>query len=253
MSSARGLDSKHVHRLLFGVYYQEDIVDRLCGIAPLLVRAFGPCALGAARQRNLIFLHVPRTAGASISQALYGQRCIQHYNARSLRAMAPKFWDETESFAVLRDPFDRFASSYAFVRAGGTETCILSEVFRKQTRNLRCVDDYLSFIEERDVMQLDFVMRPQAWFACNSQSGLPLVKRLFLYGRDQAALLAYLRTHGVASLPWLNRCVRIPLALSRRQKNRIEAIYAADFGLMDQMARQARDIAAWRVAAVAAE
>jgi hypothetical protein len=235
MPSPRFMDPKRIHRLLFGVYYQEDIFEQVSHLVPPVMPALGRQVLKDARARKLIFLHVPRTGGTSISSSLYGKRCTQHYSAACLKAMAPQFWAQTESFAVLRDPYDRFASSYAFVRGGGTDTCRLSDVFLEQTANIRSVDDYLSFIEAREAMQLDFVMRPQAWFVCDHQSGLPLVQRLFQYGRDHVALLAYLESHGIAGLPWLNRSLRIPLTLSRRQKLRVEKIYAADFALLDLM------------------
>jgi hypothetical protein len=233
MSSPRSMDSKRIHHLLFGVYYQEDILDRFSRLAPIAIRAMAPRVLAGARRRNLIFLHVPRTGGTSISYALYGSHCIQHHRAACLKAMAPQFWNATASFAVVRDPIERFASSYTFVRAGGTQSCRLSEVFRAETAHIRCVDDYLSFIEERTVFELDFVMRPQSWFVCDPESGLPLVRRLFLYDRDQVSLLAYLRPHGINVLPWLNRSLRIPLVLSRRQKLRVEKIYEADLGLVN--------------------
>ncbi|HEX4026425.1 MAG TPA: sulfotransferase family 2 domain-containing protein [Rhizomicrobium sp.] len=253
MSPPRLMDPKRIHRLLFGVYYQEDIFEQVSRLAPLAMRALGSRVLEGMRRRNLIFLHVPRTGGTSITRALYGNHCIEHHSAACLKAMAPEFWNVTDSFAVMRDPFDRFASSYAFVRGGGTETCRLSDVFQAQTAHIRGVDDYLCFIEERTAFALDFVMRPQAWFVCDPAGGPPLVRRLFLYGRDQASLLAYLRRHGIAGLPWLNRSLRIPLSLSRRQKLRVEKIYAADFQLLDLLtARRAADTGL-TPAAIAAE
>jgi hypothetical protein len=242
----RVADPKRIHRLLFRVYYQEDIFERFHDIAPVM-RALGTRVLAQARRRNLIFLHVPRTGGTSISHALYGSQAIEHYSARCLKSMAPDFWNATQSFAVLRDPLDRFASSYAFVRGGGTPSCRLSEVFRRQTAAIESVDDYLDFIEARGPLDLDFVMRPQAWFVCDPASGLPMVRRLFLYGRDHAALLAYLKPFGIDSLPWLNRSVRIPLALSGHQKRRVEKIYARDFALIDLLS--ARQPAAFGIAA----
>lgn len=254
MASLRFMDPKRIHHLLFGVYYQEDIFEQIGRAVPLILRAAAGQVLKDARARRLIFLHVPRTGGTSISSALYGKHCTQHYSAGCLKAMAPAFWNQTKSFAVLRDPFDRFVSSYAFVRGGGTRTCHLSNVFLEQTAGIRGVDDYLSFIEERAPLQLDFVMRPQHWFICNSGSGLPLVRRLFLYGQDHVALLAYLESHGVAALPWLNRSLRIPLTLSRQQKLRVEKIYAADFELMDLLAiRRAADARDLPASAIAAE
>jgi hypothetical protein len=248
-------DSKAIHRALFGAFYEEDIYDKFCGLMPRAMRLFGWRVDEAMRQRNLIFVHVPRVAGTSIAHALYGPRCTRHHSIRYYKTVAPDFWARADSFAMLRDPFDRFASSYAFVRSGGTESCRLSDVFAKQTASLRGVDDYLSFVEERDALSLDFVMRPQSWFVCDLETGEPLVKRLFLYGPDSEALAAYLKSHGVAKLPWLNPSARIPLLLSARQKSRIEKIYARDFELVEMLRRQraheAFNLA--RIAGIAAE
>ena len=248
-------DPKQIHRLLFGVYYQEDIFEKFCGMASPAMRALGWRIPKAMRQRNLIFLHVPRAAGTSIAHALYGEHCIQHYSARYFKAVAPGFWARAESFAVVRDPYDRFASSYAFVRSGGTASCRLSDVFLDQTEDIHSVDDYLSFIEERDALSLDFVMRPQSWFVSDLKTGQPLVKRLFLYGRDHEMLSAYLSAHGVARLPWLNRSMRMPLDFSARQKSRIQKLYAADFQLVEQLrsARTATEREILRAMGVAAE
>jgi hypothetical protein len=248
-------DSKVIHRALFGVFYEEDIFDKFCGLTPRTMRLFSWRIEEAARQRNLIFVHVPRVAGTSIAQALYGPRTTRHYSARYFKTVAPDFWAQADTFAMLRDPFDRFASAFAFVRSGGTENCRLSEVFVRQTAHLRGVDDYLSFVEERDALSLDFVMRPQSWFVCDLETGLPLVKHLFLYGRDDNALATYLKGHGVGKLRRLNPSIRIPLLLSARQKRRIEKIYARDFELVEELrrrdAREDSDLP--RIAGIAAE
>jgi hypothetical protein len=246
------LDPKRINRALFGAYYEEDIYDRLCTALPAVMRAFSSRIPPAMQARNLIFIHVPRAAGSSIMQALYGPGCTHHHSIRYFHALDPAFAAQARSFALLRDPFDRFASAFAFVRAGGTATARLSDVFVRQTRNVRTVDDYLAFLEGRGPLDLDFVMRPQAWFVCAGapHGDVPLVRDLFVYGEDDAALARYLARHRTGPLPWLNRGDRLPVLLNRRQRGRIERLYAGDFALLDSV-RQARD--ALRVAAIAAE
>lgn len=248
-------DSKRIHRALFGAFYEEDIYDKFCGLAPRAMRLFHWRIDRAVRRRNLIFVHVPRVAGTSIAQALYGPRCTRHHSIRYFMTVAPRFFARAQSFAVLRDPFDRFVSSYAFVRCGGTRSCRLSDIFVRQTAGLKNVDDYLSFIEERDDLSLDFVMRPQSWFVCDLKTGMPLVRRLFLYGQDEDLLADFLKAQGVTELPWLNRSERPPILLSARQKNRVEKIYARDFTLVDALrSRHAReDWNITRIAGIAAE
>lgn len=233
-------DAKRINRSLFGAWYEEDIYDRFCMALPTMMRAFWWRIPPAMRTRNLIFVHVPRVAGTSIVRALYGEGCIHHYSMRYFRAVHPSFAESVPSFALLRDPFDRFASAFAFVRAGGTQACRLSEVFLRQTAHLATVDDYLSFLEGRGPLDMDFVMRPQSWFVTDSACEAVLVKDLFLLGEDSAALTAYLAPHGVGRLPWLNRAPRAELFLTARQRRRIERLYADDFVLIDSVRRQRR-------------
>jgi hypothetical protein len=245
-------DPKRIHRALFGVYFEEDIFERVCQGAPWAMRALSWRLDEQARRRNLIFVHVPRAAGTSIAHALYGPRNTLHHSIRYFRALDPGFHARAESFAVLRDPVERFASSFAFVRAGGTPSCRMSDVFIRQTRSLRTVDDYLSYLEGRDPWSLDFVMRSQAWFVTDLQTNAVLVKRLFQLGPDSMALAAFLQRHGVTSLPHLNAAPRLPLSLTPRQQDRIRRLYAADFALLAGLAG-ARQREAERLARTAAE
>jgi hypothetical protein len=152
----------------------------------------------------------------------------------------PGFAESAPSFAVLRDPVDRFASAFAFVQAGGAQSCRLSEAFRRQTEHLKTVDDYLSFLEGRGPLDLDFVMRSQSWFVTGRDGATVLVKNLFLLGEDSAALVAYLAPHGIGKLPWLNRAPRAHMMLTQSQRRRIERLYADDFTLIDSVRRQKR-------------
>jgi hypothetical protein len=246
-------DPKRINRALFGAWYEEDIYDRFCTALPAAMRAFRRRIPAAMRARNLIFVHVPRVAGTSIVRTLYGDGCIHHHSMRYYRALDPQFAQRADSFALLRDPFDRFASAYTFVRAGGTPSSRLSDVFVRQTARIATVDDYLSFLEARGPLDLDFVMRPQSWFVCDPVSGVPLVKDLFLLGEEAGALAAYLAPQKIGPLPWLNRAARTALLLNARQRRRIERLYADDFALIDSVrsARRAQDTI--RSAAIAAE
>lgn len=227
-------DSKRINYALFGAYYEEDIYDRACAALPFLARGLWWRMPQAMRRRKLIFIHVPRVAGMSIVHALYGRGCIRHFSMRYYRAIDPSFAGKAESFALLRDPVDRFASAYAFVRNGGTAASRLSDVFVAQTAHIASVDDYLSFLEERSALDLDFVMRPQSWFVCGDD-GAVLVKRLFLYGEDRPALGSFLKSHGIEILPWLNRAERTELRLTPRQLGRIGQLYASDFALIESV------------------
>jgi hypothetical protein len=183
----------------------------------------------------------------SVAEAM-GARPLSHYSMRYYRTVAPRFAEAADSFAVLRDPFERFASAFAMIRSGGAERVRLSPPFREQTAHIRSVDDYLDWLEPRTPLQCDHVMRPQSWYVTDLKTGEVLVKRLFLLGAETEVLETYLRGHGIGPLGWVNRSQRQPLDLTPAQARRVVSLYEQDFALIGTLrAQHARESAARRV------
>ncbi|HEY5347741.1 MAG TPA: sulfotransferase family 2 domain-containing protein [Rhizomicrobium sp.] len=229
-------DPKRLHHAICGLFYLEDIFDAICRHLPLLARILWWRIDPRISQRKLLFIHVARSGGTSVCHALYGGR-IDHYSIRYYRTIHPRFCEQVSSFALLRDPFERFKSAYFYVINRGAAMARLSDVFVAQTAHIVTVDDYLDFLESRDVSQLDFVMRPQSWFVCDLKTGEPLVKNLFRQGADDHRLKVFLRAHDAGNLLWLNRSRRQELELTPAQERRIERIYAHDFALIEMLAQ----------------
>ena len=229
-------DPKRLHYFLFRIFYLEDLFDTACRRWPRLMRLFWWRIDPRLMNHKLLFIHVPRAGGTSVAHALYGGP-INHYSIRYFRGINPDLCERATSFALLRDPYERFKSSYFFILNRGGPLARLSDVFVEQTAQIVTVDDYLSFLESRDPIRMDFVMRPQSWFVCDPATGEPLVKNLFRQGVDDDRLRTFLRGHGVGELPWLNRGTRPDLQLTPEQKRRIERIYASDFALIESLSQ----------------
>ena len=230
-------EPKRLHYFLFRIFYLEDLFDSACRRWPRLMRLFWWRIDPRLMAHKLLFIHVPRAGGTSVAHALYGGP-INHYSIRYFRTINPRLCDRATSFALLRDPYERFQSAYFFILNRGGPLARLSDVFVEQTAHIETVDDYLSFLETRDPVRMDFVMRPQSWFVCDPVTGEPLVKNLFRQGMDDERLRAFLHSHGVGELPWLNRGTRHSLELTPEQKRRIERIYASDFALIESLSQE---------------
>lgn len=67
-----------------------------------------------------IFIHIPKCAGVSIAQSLFSNHGAGHYTCHQFREV---FGDSTYAdyltFAFVRNPWDRLASAYHFLRQGG--------------------------------------------------------------------------------------------------------------------------------------
>lgn len=230
------LDSKRINRLIFGVYFEDDIYERFCRRFPRLMRLFWWRMDPVFRRRNLLFIHVPRAAGMSVARAL-GAAGTRHYSVRYFATIDPKWFAAVPSFAVIRDPVDRFISGYSYMRAAGAEGVHMAAVFADQTRHIDSVDAWLDYLEGRDIFDLDFVARPQSWFVTDTD-GKVMVKKLFILGEDDAALADYLKPQGIGAIPHVNRSRRQKLELTAEQRRRVEKIYAADFALIESLRAQ---------------
>jgi hypothetical protein len=67
---------------------------------------------------GILFVHVPKAAGTSISMTLYG-RSIGHRRLSEWQTMFPHSVQKVKTFAVVRDPIARFVSAFQFLKAGG--------------------------------------------------------------------------------------------------------------------------------------
>lgn len=219
---------------LFGVTLVSDVGEKLCdmGIRPWLGRK-RQAALDCVRDAGVLFIHVPKNAGMSISNALYGRQ-IKHRSMRYYGRVAPDIARELPSFAILRDPVDRFLSAYAYARAGGSLHNSIAVPFHKRYRAFGCVDDALDHVEAaRSVYDVDHVFRPQSWYV-TGRRGAVAVKQLFLM--DQMHGISDVAPGlGATSLPRLNRAEGNKPAPTAGQIDRINRLYRHDVRLIEQI------------------
>lgn len=139
------------------------------------------------RERGILFIHIPKNAGTSISHALYGKE-IGHHPVAWYRERFPYSLAGIPSFAVVRDPVRRFASAFLFLKNGGlnaddayfareklspfTEPLQLAEACRRPEfwRALQARHHHFktqsSFVDWRGRRAVDFLLRFEELPAC---------------------------------------------------------------------------------------
>lgn len=134
-------------------------------------RPESPYSLGPALATGVLFVHVPKTGGTSVARALYGGAGVGHRTVREVRAeLGPRF-DGLSTFAVVRDPVDRLASAFRYLKAGGSNR--LDAAFAE--RVLRDVPTLEAFVvgwltPRTSRAQVHF--RPQADFVLDARGRL---------------------------------------------------------------------------------
>lgn len=136
----------------------------------LLVRRRSPIWIGA----GIVFIHIPKAAGTSINQALYG-RFMGHTHALDVERWGSATVKALPSFAIARNPWDRLVSAYRFAKRGaGVGGDIKAAILRPeqyQTPEFERFDTFVTdWLSSRDISRLDYVFQPQSLFVCD-QSG----------------------------------------------------------------------------------
>lgn len=165
-------------------------------------RQFDFPVAAVVRGAPLLLIRVPRTASVSLALQVYGQVShVPHRSAAFYRDADPAFFALSTSFAVVRDPWDRVASAYRWLRSRGNE---LAAPDRRGRASVAGVDSFERFV--LDVLEpaaaagrlrhLDPVLHQQCDYVCDA-AGRVIVDRLFRLER-MGEVQAFLAASGVS-------------------------------------------------------
>jgi len=188
------------------------------------------------REAGLLFVHIPKAAGMSISEALYGAQ-IKHASIRLHRHLDRALRD-MPSFAVMRDPADRFLSAYRYGRAGGSANNDVAEPFRTRYMAFRSIDEALDHVETASSpYAVDHIFRAQSWYVTDDKGRVAVDRLVAIDDLDQ--LPSLVPGFPACSLPALNRSQPIEVPrLNAAQHARLRVIYADDYALWENVARR---------------
>ena len=114
--------------------------------ARLLERLTGSGLPRHLRNSDYLFIHIPKNAGISIANALYGKPVwprTWHRTALQIKNEYPDFFTTRISFAVIRNPWDRVVSAYEYLRAGGTPRAPLARKTTPPSAKLRSFEVFV--------------------------------------------------------------------------------------------------------------
>jgi hypothetical protein len=114
--------------------------------------------------RGIVFIHIPKAAGTSINQAIYGM-FMGHPRASDVETWGSERVRRLPRFAVVRNPWSRLVSAYRFATRGGGIGPAVAGMSDPEQYRVAEFDSFGRFVHEwlaeRDVTRLDGVFRPQ--------------------------------------------------------------------------------------------
>ncbi|WP_161626835.1 sulfotransferase family 2 domain-containing protein [Desulfospira joergensenii] len=130
--------------------------------------------------QSLIFVHVPKAAGTSVSRSLFN-RSVGHLPAHYLKKVDPNLWNSAYSFAVVREPLDRLISAYLFLKNGGTTDVQVTEKNYYRSKAFETFPTFVTYWLTKhffEIQKYDYVLWPQHQFVCDKFGDI-LVDKIF--------------------------------------------------------------------------
>lgn len=119
-------------------------------------------------REGVLFIHVPKAAGTSMSRALYG-RSLGHFRAAEVRHAFPAAFEQWFTFALVRNPWARLLSAYTFARAGRTDSAGVHR-HRRYLADPRFASFerfVLEWLPQADLEREDNIFREQWRYLCD--------------------------------------------------------------------------------------
>ncbi len=191
------------------------------------------CRLRRIRDAGVLFVHIPKNAGMSVSSILYGEQ-VFHPTIRYYQRVAPDIARSLPSFAIWRHPVERFVSAFRYARTGGSQDAPISRAFQKTYRAFRTLDDALDHVASANCLyQVDHIFRPQFWYIAD-HAGRIAVDNICMI-EDLDAMIAAKALPGLHKVARLNRSEAIDVALTSDQLQRLHDLYPIDFAIYDSL------------------
>ena len=117
-------------------------------------------------RRKIIFVHIPKTGGTSISAALFGNASLTwgHFGVRDFYAELGAEIDDYYKFCVVRNPWDRFVSAYHYLSNVPDTVTFRTKSFADLFVRGRSIDDLARYLHENPHMRRWAHFRPQSDF-----------------------------------------------------------------------------------------
>jgi hypothetical protein len=191
------------------------------------------------REAGVLFIHIPKNAGMSVSKILYGEQ-VFHPTIRYYQRVAVDIAHDLPSFAIWRNPVERFVSAYRYARAGGAAEAPVSRAFRTRYMAFKSLDDAIDHVESSpSLFDVDHIFRPQFWYVADMAGRIAVDNLCMIDDLDRAVTTDALP--GLREIARLNRSKSLVTRVNAEQLCRLHQLYPIDFAIFDALQKRTSD------------
>ena len=184
-------------------------------------------------KRGLVLIHIPKNAGTSVEDALFGYR-VRHRTWREVMELCPRAWAAVPKIAILRDPVDRFLSAFDYLKSGGRNA--QDRHFGARMIGGRAIDAFVDQLSSdagfRATAMRFFHFRPQVDYVCD---GSTVMVDTLIPLHHMAAGLARVANLPPGSLRHANKTTGARTQISQKNIDQVQELYAADMALFERV------------------
>ena len=181
--------------------------------------------------KKCVFFHIPKTAGISISNSLFGDIKWGHRNVDFYKShYGEKVFNSLYKFCFVRNPYDRLFSAYTFLNEGGINNQDL-EFSNSYLQEFASFDEFvLKGLEKEEIMNWVH-FKPQYTFVCDENDNIVMdfVGKMENLNADFNAVCKHLNIE--SELQKLNMSATKKNNFSEKVKTMIKLKYQKDFNL----------------------
>ena len=119
-------------------------------------------------KNNVIFVHVPKTGGNSITNSIFGSNGTGHDPISRYKIFDEAKFTSYFSFAFTRNPWDRFVSAYFYLKKGGIGLYD-SEFYKNYLQHFDGFEDFVHELRDKSFRAAILKwthFKPQTHFLC---------------------------------------------------------------------------------------
>lgn len=207
------------------------------GLRPVWRATLGRGHLEAVRRAGVLFIHIPKCGGTSVSCLLYGKN-LPHYTAAFWHEVYGEAVADLPRFALVREPLDRLISAYRMAVAGGTDLMAYSRYWRARLRPwLGSIEDFTEALTDGGAAMKAVPpdLRPQTAYLFG-RDGTLLVQNLFPFEQLSSAYPSPIDHYlGGRRPPRLNANLGPPIPRTAHLEGLARRLYPADYLIYDAL------------------